>query len=152
MKAVGEVMAIGKTFKETFQKAIRGLENGANGLGFFHNYNKMEKEELLDLLKNPSSERYFQMYEALRKGATIEEIQALTYLKPNFIKEMQELVELEEEMLKNPGRVPEDALLIKAKKDGFSDKYLSKILKVSEKDIRNKRKELGVREGWLKVC
>ena len=151
MKAVGEVMAIGKTFKETFQKAIRGLENGANGLGFFHNYNKMDKEELCDLLKNPSSERYFQMYEALRKGATVEEIHNLTYLKENFIKEMQELVALEEEILKNPGRVPEDALLIQAKKDGFSDKYLSKILKVSEKDIRNKRKELGVREGWLKV-
>ena len=64
---------------------------------------------------------------------------------------MKELVELEEEMLRTPGRVPTDDLLIKAKKDGFSDKYLSKILKVSEKDIRKRREELGVKEGWLAV-
>ena len=59
---------------------------------------------------------------------------------------MKELVDLEEEMLKNPGRVPADDLLIQAKKDGFSDKYLSKILKVSEKAIRERRNELGIKD------
>ncbi|MDE5799382.1 MAG: carbamoyl-phosphate synthase large subunit, partial [Treponemataceae bacterium] len=68
-----------------------------------------------------------------------------------FLQQMKELVDLEEEMLKNPGRVPADDLLARAKKDGFSDKYLSKILKVAEKDIRARRNELGIREAWLAV-
>ena len=148
MKAVGEVMAIGKTYKETLQKAIRGLENGRSGLGFAKDFNKKSKEELLEMLKTPSSERHFQMYEAIRKGATDEEIFAATYEKAYFVQQMRELVELEEEMLKTPGRLPADELLIKAKKDGFSDKYIAKILGIREKDVRKKRTELGVVEGW----
>ncbi len=151
MKAVGEVMAIGKTYKETLQKAIRGLENGRSGLGFAKDFNKKSKEELLEMLKTPSSERHFQMYEALRKGATDEEIFAATYEKAYFVQQMRELVELEEEMLKTPGRLPSDELLIKAKKDGFSDKYIAKILGIREKDVRKKRTELGVVEGWCAV-
>lgn len=151
MKAVGEVMAIGKTFKETFQKAIRGLENGRSGLGFAKDFNRRSADELCEMLKTASSERYFQIYEALRKGVSVEKIQKITFVKEYFLEQMKELVELEEEMLKNPGRVPCDELLIKAKKDGFSDKYLSKILKVAEKDIRARRNELGVREAWLAV-
>ena len=69
MKAVGEVMAIGKTFKETFQKAIRGLENGRSGLGFAKDFHERPLSQLLEMLKTPSSERYFQLYEAIRKGA-----------------------------------------------------------------------------------
>ncbi|MBQ5538539.1 MAG: carbamoyl-phosphate synthase large subunit [Treponema sp.] len=151
MKAVGEVMSIGKTFKETFQKAIRGLENGRAGLGFAKDFNKKSADELCEMLRTASSERYFQMYEALRKGVSVEKLHEITFVKEYFINEMKELVELEEKMLQNPGRVPEDSLLIQAKKDGFSDKYLSKILKVSEKDIRKRRNELGIREAWLAV-
>ncbi|WP_296706965.1 carbamoyl-phosphate synthase large subunit, partial [Treponema sp. UBA7570] len=151
MKAVGEVMAIGKNFKETFQKAIRGLENGRAGLGFAKDFNKKSAEELCEMLKTASSERYFQLYEAIRKGVPLETLSKITYVKEYFLKEMKEMVDLEEEMLKNPGRVPEDKLLIKAKKDGFSDKYLSKILKVAEKDIRKRRNELGIKEAWLRV-
>lgn len=151
MKAVGEVMAIGKNFKETFQKAIRGLENGRSGLGFAKDFNKKSAEELCEMLKVASSERYFQLYEALRKGVSVEKLHEITYVKDYFLQQMKELVDLEEEMLKNPGRVPEDKLLIQAKKDGFSDKYLSKILKVAEKDIRSRRYELGVKEAWLAV-
>lgn len=151
MKAVGEVMSIGKTFKETFQKAIRGLENGRSGLGFAKDFNRKSADELCEMLKTASSERYFQIYEALRKGVSVEKLHEITYVKEFFLQQMKELVDLEEEMLKNPGRVPEDKLLIQAKKDGFSDKYLSKILKVSEKDIRNRRKELGIKEAWLAV-
>ncbi len=151
MKAVGEVMAIGKTFKETFQKAIRGLENGRSGLGFAKDFNKKSAEELCEMLKTASSERYFQLYEAIRKGVPLEKLHAITYVKMYFLEQMKELVDLEEELLKTPGRVPEGKLLIQAKKDGFSDRYLSKILKVSEKDIRNRRRELGIKEAWLAV-
>ena len=151
MKAVGEVMAIGKTFKETFQKAIRGLENGRSGLGFAKDFNKKSADELCEMLKTASSERYFQLYEAIRKGVPIKKLHEITYVKEYFLEQMKELVDLEEEMLKTPGRLPSDELLIKAKKDGFSDKYLSKILKVSEKSVRDRRKELGVREAWLAV-
>ena len=151
MKAVGEVMAIGKTFKETFQKAIRGLENGRAGLGFAKDFNKKSADELCEMLKTASSERYFQLYEAIRKGVSLEKLNEITHVKVHFLQEMKELVELEEEMLKTMGRLPSDELLIKAKKDGFSDKYLSKILKVAEKDIRKKREELGLKEGWLAV-
>jgi len=151
MKAVGEVMSIGKTFKETFQKAIRGLENGRSGLGFAKDFNRKSADELCEMLKTASSERYFQLYEAIRKGVSLEKLHDITYVKMYFLQQMKELVDLEEEMLKNPGRVPEDKLLIQAKKDGFSDKYLSKILKVAEKDIRNRRKELGIKEAWLAV-
>lgn len=151
MKAVGEVMSIGKTFKETFQKAIRGLENGRSGLGFAKDFNRKSADELCEMLKTASSERYFQLYEAIRKGVPLDKLYEITYVKKFFLEQMKELVDLEEEMLKNPGRVPADELLIKAKKDGFSDKYLSKILKVAEKDIRARRKELGVTEAWLAV-
>ena len=151
MKAVGEVMAIGKNFKETFQKAIRGLENGRSGLGFAKDFNKKSADELCEMLKVASSERYFQLYEAIRKGVPLDKLSKITYVKEYFLKEMKELVDLEEEMLKNPGKVPEDKLLIQAKKDGFSDKYLSKILKVAEKDIRKRRYELGIKEAWLRV-
>ena len=151
MKAVGEVMAIGKTFKETFQKAIRGLENGRAGLGFAKDFNKKSADELCDMLKVASSERYFLLYEAIRKGVPLEKLYEITYVKEYFLQQMKELVDFEEEFLKNPGRVPADDMLIKAKKDGFSDKYLAKILKVSEKDIRKKRYELGIKEAWLAV-
>ena len=151
MKAVGEVMAIGKTYKETLQKAIRGLENGRAGLGFAKDFNKKSKAELLEMMKTPSSERHFQMYEAIRKGATDEEIFAVTFEKAYFVSQMRELVNLEEEILKTPGRLPSDELLIQAKKDGFSDKYLAKILGIREKDVRKKRTELGVVEGWCAV-
>ena len=151
MKAVGEVMAIGKTFKETFQKAIRGLENGRAGLGFAKDFNKKSADELCEMLKIASSERYFQLYEAIRKGVSLEKLSEITHVKDYFLQQMKELVELEEEMLKNIGSVPFDELLIQAKKDGFSDKYLSKILKVSEKAIRDRRNALGIKEAWLAV-
>ena len=149
MRAVGEVMSIGKTYKEAFQKAIRSLEKDRYGLGHVKGFDKMSKEELIGLLKEPSSERQFIMYEALRKGATVEELYDLTKIKHYFIEQMKELVEEEEELVKkSAGKVPSDEDLTKAKKDGFSDKYLSQILGVSEDDIRNARKAIGVTEGW----
>lgn len=148
MRAVGEVMSIGKTYKEAFQKAIRSLETGRFGLGYAKDFNEKSKEELLKMLATPSSERHFVMYEALRKGATVAEIHELTKVKEYFIEQMKELVEEEEALAKNKGAIPSDEVLTKAKKDGFSDKYLSKILGVSEESIRNRRIEIGVEERW----
>ena len=148
MRAVGEVMSIGKTYKEAFQKAIRSLENGRYGLGHAKNFDTLTKEELLKMLINASSERHFVMYEALRKGATVEEIHELTKVKHYFIEQMKELVEEEEALMASKGSLPADAALIQAKKNGFSDKYLSQILAIPEEDIRNKRIELGVEENW----
>ena len=148
MRAVGEVMSIGKNYKEAFQKAIRSLEKGRYGLGHVKNFDTLSKEELLNLLRTPSSERYFQMYEALRKGATVDEIFDITWVKHYFVEQMKELVEEEEALLQYKGTVPPAEALAKAKKDGFSDKYLSEILNVSEDDIRHAREKIGVVEAW----
>ena len=148
MRAVGEVMSIGKNYKEAFQKAIRSLEKGRYGLGHVNGFDKLTKEELLAKLDTASSERHFLMYEALRKGVSVDEIHELTKVKKYFIEQMKELVEEEEALIAHKGSVPADDMLIQAKKDGFSDKYLSEILEVSEDDIRNRREELGISETW----
>ncbi len=148
MRAVGEVMSIGKTYKEAFQKAIRSLETGRYGLGHARNFDSLSKEQLLSMLGTASSERHFIMYEAIRKGATTDEIHEITKVKAYFIDQMRELVEEEEALLAAKGSLPSDDALISAKKNGFSDKYLSQILEVSEEDIRNKRISLGVEESW----
>ncbi len=151
MRAVGEVMSIGKTYKEAFQKAIRSLEIGRYGLGFARDFYQKSLDELMGLLSEPSSERQFIMYEALRKGATVEDLYRKTFIKPWFIEQMKELVELEEEILTYKGKILPDELLIKAKKDGFSDRYLAKLLGLSEKEIRHRRLSLGVVQGWVPV-
>ena len=148
MRAVGEVMSIGKTYKEAFQKAIRSLETGRYGLGHAKDFDSLEKEELLRRLKTPSSERHFLMYEAIRKGASVDEIHEITKVKHYFIDQMKELVEEEEALLANKGSLPEDQMLVTAKKDGFSDKYLSQLLEIPEDEIRNRRIALGVEEAW----
>ena len=125
MKAVGEVMSIGKTYKEAFQKAIRSLETGRYGLGYAKNFNDLSKDELLKLLINPTSERQFIMYEALRKGATVNELFELTKIKHYFIEQMKELVEEEEKIASYKGNQLPDDVLKQAKKDGFADKYIS---------------------------
>ena len=148
MRAVGEVMSIGKTYKEAFQKAIRSLETGRYGLGYAKDYNAKTKDQLLQMLITPSSDRHFIMYEALRKGATVEEIFDITKVKTYFIQQMKELVEEEEALAAGKGSLPSDEMLTAAKKDGFSDKYLSQILEIPEDDIRNRRLALGVEEAW----
>ncbi|MBM4087828.1 MAG: carbamoyl-phosphate synthase large subunit [Planctomycetes bacterium] len=151
MRAVGEVMSLGKTYKEAFQKAIRSLEIGRAGLGFAKDYHCRTLQELLAMLAHPSSERQFVMYEALRKGADVQALYALTHIKPWFIQQMKELVELEEEILKyKDGELP-DALLARAKQDGFSDKYLAQLLGRPETELRARRTGLGVVEGWHPV-
>lgn len=152
MRAVGEVMSIGKTYKEAFQKAIRSLEQGRYGLGFAKDFNDKTKEELLALLVTPSSERQFIMYEALRKGATVDEIHEITAIKAWFIEQMKELVEEEEAIrdyaAKNPAAMLPAEQLTSAKQNGFSDKYLAQLMNLKESAIRAAREELGIMQAW----
>ncbi|MCL2046529.1 MAG: carbamoyl-phosphate synthase large subunit [Oscillospiraceae bacterium] len=148
MRAVGEVMSIGRTFKEAFQKAIRSLEIGRSGLGFAKKFNELGKEELLHIIATPNSERYFAIYEALRKGVRVRDIYNVTKIKEYFLEQIKEMVELENEILgyKN-GQLP-SSLLERAKKDGFADKYLASLLGDSEESIRNQRLSLGIKQEW----
>ncbi|MBQ4045935.1 MAG: carbamoyl-phosphate synthase large subunit, partial [Lachnospiraceae bacterium] len=151
MRAVGEVMSIGKTYKEAFQKAIRSLEKDRYGLGHVKNFDQLSKEELCQKLVTPNSERHFLMYEALRKGASVDELYELTHVKRWFIEQMKELVEEEEALIARKDERISDEQLIQAKKDGFSDKYLSEILEIPEAQIRTRRTALGVVETWDRV-
>jgi len=148
MRAVGEVMSIGKNYKEALQKAIRSLEKKRYGLGFVKDFNSKSLDELMELLSEPTSERQFIMYEALRKGATVDDLHARTFIKKWFIEQMKELVQLEEKVLTYKGKKLPDDLLIGAKKDGFSDRYLAQILNVKEADIRKQRLAAGLCEAW----
>ncbi len=151
MRAVGEVMSIGKTYKEAFQKSIRSLEIDRYGLGFAKDFHQKSLEELMDLMAEPSSERQFIMYEALRKGASIEALHKKTYIKAWFIQQMKELVELEEQILQFKGKEIPDALLEQAKKDGFSDRYLAQLLGIAENSLRTKRESIGITQAWEPV-
>jgi carbamoyl-phosphate synthase large subunit len=151
MRAVGEVMSIGKTYKEAFQKAIRSLERGRYGLGFVKDFHQKTLEELMDLLYDPSSERQFIMYEALRKGASVDDLYKKTYIKSWFIQQMKEVVELEEKIRTYRVETLPDDLLRQAKKDGFADRYLAMLLGVPEKLIRERRLSLGLSQCWEPV-
>jgi carbamoyl-phosphate synthase large subunit len=148
MRAVGEVMSIGKTYKEALQKSIRSLEIGRYGLGFAKDFHQRSLEELLGMLNQPTSERQFILYEALRKGADIDDLYRRTYLKPWFLQQMKELVELEQKLLAYKGKALPDALLKQAKQDGFADRYLAKLLGTGEEQIRHQRLKLGMAESW----
>ena len=143
MRAVGEVMSIGRTFKESFQKSIRSLEIGRYGLGGAKDFREMPLEVLRQRLATPSSERVFMMYEALRKGMTIEELYQLTYIGRWFIGQMKELVEFEESLSGYTWDALPDATLAAAKEQGFSDRYLAKLFRVGEKTVRDRRIALG---------
>ena len=148
MRAVGEVMSIGRNYKEALQKAIRSLEINRYGLGFAKDFHERSLDELMGLLAKPTSERQFIMYEALRKGATVENLHRKTHIKAWFIEQMKELVEMEEDILRYRGSKLPDDLLARAKKNGFSDRYLSQLLAIPEKEIRERRISLGVVQGW----
>ena len=151
MRAVGEVMSIGKNYKEALQKAIRSLENGRYGLGFAKDFNQRSLPELMELLAEATSERQFILYEALRKGASIDLLHQRTFIKAWFLEQMKELVELEEQILQYKGSLLPDGLFVQAKKDGFADRYLAQLLGVSETSVRERRVGLGLVEAWEPV-
>ncbi|MDJ0804061.1 MAG: carbamoyl-phosphate synthase large subunit [Desulfobacterales bacterium] len=151
MRAVGEVMSLGRNYKEAFQKAIRSLESGRYGLGFARDFHDQPLDRLLTAIRIPNSERQFQMYEALRKGADVQTLYDHTRIKPWFIEQMKELVALEEEILAFRGRELPDGLLARAKQDGFADRYLAGLLDVPEDEIRTRRERQGINEAWEPV-
>ena len=151
MRAVGEVMSLGRNYKEAFQKAIRSLENGRYGLGFARDFYDQPLDRLLSAIRTPNSERQFQMYEALRQGAEVKTLYDLTRIKPWFIEQMKELVDLEEEIRAFCGRELPDDLLARAKQDGFADRYLAGLLDIPEEDLRARRERQGLREAWEPV-
>ena len=148
MKAVGEVMSIGKNYKEALQKAIRSLEKGRYGLGFAKDFHELSLDELYLKLAEPTSERQFILYEAIRKGAPLSKLHEMTHIKTWFLEQMKELVDLEEKILACRGGHLSDELLVQAKKDGFSDKYLAELLDVDEWELFKRRESLGMNERW----
>jgi len=153
MKAVGEVMSIGKNFKEAFQKAIRSLEIKRYGVGGANDFATLSLPELKTKLVYPSSERIFLMYEALRKGMSVEELYQLTKIGRWFISQVQELVEFEEELKKFRGKGKDlpDEMLKKAKENGFADRYIAQLLGKTEKQIRTQRLNTGKEEAYEAV-
>ena len=151
MKAVGEVMSIAKNFKEAFQKSIRSLEIGRYGLGGAKDFKTLPLEKLKERLAFPSSERVFLMYEALRKGISVDELYNMTHIGKWFIQQMKELVDFEEKLIKLSWDKLPNELLLEAKELGFADKYLAKLFNVQESQVRKKRLSLGKRARFEPV-
>ena len=143
MKAVGEVMSIGRDFKEAFQKAIRSLEIGRSGPGLVRKIEKLSLEELRSLVANPSSERFFHLYEAFKKGLTAEDAHRLTSITRYFLDEIKELADFECRIARYSWMALPDEDLRQAKKFAFSDKYLARLFNVPEKMVRERRLALG---------
>ncbi|MBD3272628.1 MAG: carbamoyl-phosphate synthase large subunit, partial [Elusimicrobia bacterium] len=151
MQAVGEVMSIGKNFKEAFQKAIRSLEIKRYGLGFAKNFHTLSLEVLRANLIYPTSERVFIIYEALRKGMPVDEIYQLTRINRWFLDQIQELVALEEEIIKSKGKKLSKTLLLNAKENGFSDRCIAALTGTSENTIRSQRLQADKKEHFEAV-
>ncbi|MBR0085967.1 MAG: carbamoyl-phosphate synthase large subunit, partial [Lachnospiraceae bacterium] len=124
------------------------LESGRFGLGYAKDFHEKTKEELLQMLVTPSSERQFIMYEAIRKGATNEELFNLTKIKHWFLDQMRELVMEEEDIKRYEGKMIPEKLLRQAKKDGFSDRYLAKLIGATETEIRAQRLGFNIKQAW----
>ncbi len=151
MKSVGEVMSIGKNFKEAFHKAIRSLEIKRYGLGLRKELEGLSLDELREKLAYPTSERVFIIYDALRKGMTVSELYELTHIGEWFLEEIKGLVETEEELKKYAGKELPGKMLEKAKKEGFSDRYLGELLATTEEKIRKKRIDMKLIHAYEPV-
>ena len=147
MKAVGEVMSIGKTYAEALQKAIRSLETGRFGLGGARDYASKSLAELIALLRTPTSERQFILYEAIKKGADLDEMHAITCIKRYFLEQMAELAAQEKEMAA-AGQSLTAQQLEAAKKNGFSDRYIGGLTGMSEDTVRARRLAVGLLPGY----
>jgi carbamoyl-phosphate synthase large subunit len=147
MKSVGEVMAMGRTFQESFQKALRGLEVGVDGL----NEKTQDREVLEKELGEPGPDRIWYVGDAFAKGMTVDEVYALTKIDPWFLVQIEEIVKIELELeTKSLDDIDRDTLLA-LKKKGFSDRRLARQLKTTDTAIRDKRRALGVRPVFKRV-
>ena len=150
MKSVGETMAIGRTFKESFQKALRGLEVGSFGLGcdgkdLWGTSTQPDNDEIRAKLAKPNADRVWYLRYALKSGMTIGEIYSVTGIDPWFLDQLLEIVELED-ALRQVGDLAkiDDPMLRKAKQFGFSDRQLGTLLGASEIEVRQARKVRGI--------
>ncbi len=152
MKSVGEVMAIGRTFQESLQKALRGLETDRDGLNRMLNPNEPSPESVLrSQIREPRADRIFYLADALRLGWTIDDLHELCGIDPWFLSQLEELVALEAEV-KSAGLVSLDAARLRMlKRKGFSDKRLAKLAGASEAQIRALRHEHGIRPVFKRV-
>jgi len=151
MKSVGEVMAIGRTFEEALQKALRSLEIGRYGLGSDGKDGKPSLEDIIGKLKTPSHHRIFYIHHAFKRGFTTQEVAELTKIDPWFLEKIKVIVELEVKLRRhNPPNVPR-SLLKEAKARGFSDRQLAHIWGISEEEVRRLRKSVGLRPAYKMV-
>lgn len=147
MKSVGEVMAIGRTFQESFQKALRGLEVGVDGM----NQRTTDREELERELSEPGPERIWYVGDAFENGFTLDEVHALTHIDPWFLAQIEDIIKIEmqlDDMSLNNLDAP---TLRHLKRKGFSDRRLAKLLKTKEGDVRARRHLLGIRPVYKRV-
>ncbi len=148
MKSVGEVMAIGRTFKEAFQKGLRSLEIGRAGLGADGKESPLPPEELRRKLRTPNAERIFAIRQAMVEGMPDEEVHRLTRIDPWFLREIRQIVELEKEL---QGSKPDNEKLFHAKQYGFSDRQLAYLWGKTETEIRRMRQAAGIRPVFYMV-
>ena len=160
MKSVGEVMAIGRTFKESFQKSLRALEVGVCGFDskFFdlsadvrRALTESERQLLLDKLRVPNADRVWYLADALRTGMSVEEIYKITAFDPWFVHNILQIIEKEEELKESGFQGMSAESLLEAKQYGFSDKMLGKLWGKSEDEVRNLRHSLKIRPVYKRV-
>ncbi|OGA65411.1 MAG: carbamoyl phosphate synthase large subunit [Betaproteobacteria bacterium RIFCSPLOWO2_12_FULL_67_28] len=147
MKSVGEVMAIGRTFQESLQKALRGLEIGVDGL----NQRTTDRETIERELGEPGPERIWYVGDAFENGFTLEEVRRLTGIDPWFLAQIREIVDLEMALEGRPLEQLDAAALRGLKRRGFSDRRLAHLLKADEKAVRARRHALGIRPVYKRV-
>ena len=143
MKSVGEAMGIGRNFQEALQKACQSLEIRRNGLGA-DGKELTKQDELLYSLEHPSWNRVFHIYDAIKLGIPLKTIAKLTRIDRWFLKQIEELVELEKEISKLELRTIQEPLLRKAKVKGFADRQIAYMLDCYESEVFKKRKEMGI--------
>jgi len=153
MKSVGETMAIGRTFKEAFQKGLRSLEIGISGFGADPKFNlaDLEQTDLENHLRTPSSQRIFQLYEGLRRGMAVADIYRITAIDPWYLNNLKQIVELEGEIRERGFTGLDRDSLYHAKQYGFSDRQLAYLTGTSEPDLRELRGKLGIRAVYKLV-
>ncbi len=151
MKSVGEVMAIGRTFQESFQKALRGLETGIDGLSERTSCKEDDRDEIIDEIGNAGPERILFLADAFRIGMSLDEIFEETAVDPWFLAQIEELIQIEKQLTERDLAGLSEAELRFVKKKGFSDRRLAKLLRTHQHAVRERRHALGVRPVYKRV-
>ncbi|MFZ6672488.1 carbamoyl-phosphate synthase large subunit [Undibacterium sp. Xuan67W] len=147
MKSVGEVMAIGRTFQESFQKALRGLEVGVDGM----NQKTLDREVIEEELGEPGPDRIWYVGDAFGLGFTLEEVHQLTHIDPWFLAQIKDIVDIELWLDHQTLDSLDKEVLLKIKQKGFSDRRLAKLLKTTDKAVRERRHALNIRPVYKRV-